>query len=391
MDLLSSIFGADGFMPHGNCYLWRPGVLWLHVISDLLIGLAYLSIPATLIFFIRKRRDVPFNWMFVAFGVFILACGATHFMSVWTTWDPVYWLSGMVKAITAVASIATALLLVRLVPQALLIPSVEQMEGVNAELKLEIGERKRIENVLHERNMELQEAATAKNRFLANISHELRTPLNAIIGFTGTMLMKLPGPLTTEQDKQLTIVRNSARHLLSLINDLLDVAKIESGKVQLNPELRSCLRIVEEVVTSLRPLAEKKGLGLEVHLPAEDVPIRIDPRAFAQIAINLVNNAIKFTESGRVTITLAQRTQPEGVITEFSVADTGCGIKPEDQSKLFQPFTQLDSSSTRRLEGTGLGLHLSQKLAELIGAHITVASEIGKGSTFMLSVKTERM
>lgn len=362
-------------------------MLWLHVISDLLIGIAYLSIPVTLIYFIRKRRDVPFNWIFVAFGIFILACGATHFMAVWTTWDPVYWLSGGVKVVTAVASIVTAFLLVQLVPKALLIPSSEQIAIINTELKGEITERKRIENILHEKNIELQEAATAKNHFLANMSHELRTPLNAIIGFTGTMLMKLPGPLTKDQEKQLSTIQNSARHLLSLINDLLDVAKIESGKIELKPESTSCSRIVEEVAASLRPLAEKKGLEFEVRLPPAEIFILTDRRALTQIIINLTNNAIKYTESGRIVVALTQGIEPGEATTEFSISDTGCGIKAEDQPRLFQAFTQLDSSSTRRYEGTGLGLYLSQKLAQLLGARITFTSEYGKGSTFTLCIR----
>lgn len=250
----------------------------------------------------------------------------------------------------------------------------------------DITERKRIEHMLADRNRELLASAVAKNRFLANMSHELRTPMNAIIGFTGTLLMKLPGPLTKDQEKQLTTVQNSARHLLSLINDLLDVAKIEAGKVEVNPELTACSQLIEEVAAPLRPLAESKGLEFEVRLPAADIVIRTDRRALTQILINLANNAIKYTESGRIVIALSQSAQAEGTVTQFCVSDTGCGIKPEDQTRLFQAFTQLDSSSTRRYEGTGLGLHLSQMLAELLGARITFQSEYGKGSTFILSM-----
>ena len=250
-------------------------------------------------------------------------------------------------------------------------------------------ERKRIEQALSDKNVELESSAEAKNRFLANMSHELRTPLNAIIGFTGTLLMKLPGPLNQDQEKQLTTVRSSARHLLSLINDLLDVAKIESGKVELNLESTSCVQIVEDVAASLRPLAEKKGLKFETHTPSADIVMLTDRRALTQIVINLANNAIKYTQAGHVVVALSQAREKEGKITSFSISDTGCGIKPEDQSKLFQPFSQLDASSTRRFEGTGLGLHLSQKLAELLGARISFHSEFGKGSTFALIVRED--
>ncbi len=248
----------------------------------------------------------------------------------------------------------------------------------------DITERKRIEQVLHEKNMELQSAAEAKNRFLATMSHELRTPLNAIIGFTGTLLMKLPGPLNADQEKQLSTIQTSARHLLSLINDLLDLAKIESGKMDINLEPVSCGSVVQEVAATLRPLAKQKGLTLRLDLPATDVTVRADRRALSQIVINLANNAIKYTDAGEIVISLARHQREGSRVSEISVSDTGCGIQPEDQAKLFHAFTQLDSSSTRRYEGTGLGLHLSQKLAELLNGRITFKSTFGKGSTFTL-------
>lgn len=254
----------------------------------------------------------------------------------------------------------------------------------------DISGRKQIERALSEKNIELEKAAEAKNRFLATMSHELRTPLNAIIGFTGTLLMRLPGPLTVDQDKQLNTIQSSARHLLSLINDLLDLAKIESGKIELNMESVSCTAVIQEVATSLRPLAERKALQLLTDLPAGDILIRTDQRALSQILINLVNNAVKFTERGSVMIALAQNVRDGKSETVFRVIDTGCGIKPEDQKQLFQAFMQIDSSTTRKYEGTGLGLHLSEKLAELLGGHIVLQSEHGQGSTFALHIIQDR-
>jgi protein-histidine pros-kinase len=250
----------------------------------------------------------------------------------------------------------------------------------------DISYRRQIETALSEKNRELQNAAEAKDRFLANMSHELRTPLNAIIGFTGTLLMRLPGPLTEAQEKQLNTIQGSARHLLSLINDLLDVAKIESGKHELRLAPVSCVEIIHEVSASLRPLAEKKGLVFDVDV-AGDLVVRTDRRALSQIVINLVSNAIKYTEAGRVSIRLLRPRASSDAPGAIEVGDTGTGIRPEDQAKLFQAFSQIDSSSTRRYEGTGLGLHLSQKLAELLGLHITFVTRYGEGSTFTLHVK----
>ena len=251
----------------------------------------------------------------------------------------------------------------------------------------DITERKRFERTLQEKNIELEKASQAKDRFLATMSHELRTPLNAILGFTGTLLMKLPGPLNFDQEKQLKTVQTSARHLLSLINDLLDLAKIESGKVELNLEPVSCHSVIQDVATALRPAAESKGLQFEVNLPANEIMVRTDRRAVNQILINLTNNAIKFTERGSVRLELSQHRDGGQTLTEIAVTDTGIGIRPEDQAKLFQAFAQVGASGRRRAEGTGLGLHLSQKLAELLAGEVTLQSEFGKGSRFTLVLR----
>ncbi len=261
-----------------------------------------------------------------------------------------------------------------------------KLQGVFAAAR-DVTERKRFELTLQEKNVEMENANLAKDRFLASMSHELRTPLNAIIGFTGTLLMKLPGPLTDDQDGQLKTVQASAKHLLSLINDLLDLAKIESGKVELNLEQVSSRSVVEEVRTALAPLAAGKGLKFVVKLPDEDPLVRTDRRALSQILLNLTNNAIKFTErGGEVRIELRRRAGNGGAQTEFAVADSGIGIKPEDQARLFQAFTQVSGPAGRH-EGTGLGLHLSRKLAELLDGHVTFKSDYGQGSEFVFTLE----
>jgi signal transduction histidine kinase len=197
----------------------------------------------------------------------------------------------------------------------------------------------------------------------------------------------LPGPLNPEQQKQLRTVQASGRHLLSLINDLLDLAKIESGKVELNLEPVACQSVMQDVATALRPTAESKGLGFEIKVPANEIKVRTDRRALNQILINLTNNAIKFTEHGSVQLELSQRHDDGCTLTEIVVADTGLGIRAEDQARLFQAFAQVGVTGRRRAEGTGLGLHLSQKLAELLAGQITLQSEFGKGSRFTLVLK----
>ena len=288
----------------------------------------------------------------------------------------------------------------------LLISTYEQAVQVNGELQarerqvIELNMRlahhaAELETINREialKNLELAEASRMKSAFIANMSHELRTPLNAIIGFTGALLMKLPGPLTSDQDKQLNTIRASARHLLSLINDILDVAKIEAGKLTLSIEPVHCQELMAEVADTLRPLAQQKGLALEMALGEAGQPpviIDTDRRALTQILINLLNNAIKFTEQGTVRISLSQREEDGGLVTEMSIADSGAGIKEEDQAKLFQAFSQLDSTSTRHVEGAGLGLYLCKNLANAIGGALFFNSDYGSGSTFTLALRSK--
>ena len=257
-----------------------------------------------------------------------------------------------------------------------------RLQGVFAAAR-DVTERKRFEQQLWEKNVELEKASQAKDNFLASMSHELRTPLNAIIGFTGTLLMRLPGPLNEEQDRHLHTVQDSGRHLLSIINDLLDLAKIESGKLELTREQVDCAALVMEVLDSLRPLAENKGLALRTVLPDGGATALADRRALSQVLINLVNNAIKFTDSGEVFVTLIAG---DARARQILVTDTGPGIAEADQERIFNAFQRTDRTQRRGDEGTGLGLHISRKLIELLGATITLHSEPGEGSTFTVSL-----
>jgi PAS domain S-box-containing protein len=260
-----------------------------------------------------------------------------------------------------------------------------KLQGIFAAVR-EITERKAFERQLQETNLELERADQAKDRFLASMSHELRTPLNAIIGFTGTLLMKLPGPLNPEQEEQLQTVQSSGRHLLSIINDLLDLAKIESGKWEGDFQLLDCAEVAREVANGLSPLARHKGLTVEVIAPRDPVTASIDRRALSQVLINLSNNAIKFTDTGEVRLEVKEGSSDGRATVRFDVTDTGVGIKQEDQAKLFNAFEQLKKFGTAPREGTGLGLYICQRLAGLLGGSIEFTSEVGKGSTFSFIV-----
>jgi PAS domain S-box-containing protein len=269
-------------------------------------------------------------------------------------------------------------------PAEISLSAIETESGVVVSAAVrDVSDRKAIEQQLREKNIELERVARAKDTFLASMSHELRTPLNAIIGFTGTLLMELPGALNEDQARHLRTVEQSGKHLLAIINDILDLAKIESGAVQLSLEKVDCGEVVYTVVSSLRPLAAAKGLELTVDVPVAPIVVESDSRVLGQILINLAGNAIKFTEAGEVRVALARDLNDHGA-PMVAISDTGPGISSAEIDHLFSAFERGSVATKRGVEGTGLGLHVSGRLAELIGSTITVDSTVGMGSTFTL-------
>jgi signal transduction histidine kinase len=240
---------------------------------------------------------------------------------------------------------------------------------------------------LAQANVRLQELDKLKSMFIASMSHELRTPLNSIIGFTGIILQGMSGEVTAEQRKQLTMVKTSAAHLLALINDVIDVSKIEAGKVELDIEQFDLAALVQEVKKSFETTADEQGLKITLEVP-ERLTVKSDERRTKQVIINFVSNAIKFTDEGMIDIKLAKRDDE----AEVSVADTGIGIKKEDIGKLFQAFGRI-TTENRLAEGSGLGLYLSKKIADLLGGEIKAESEFARGSvfTFILPLKYQEL
>ncbi len=249
--------------------------------------------------------------------------------------------------------------------------------------------RYHLEDIVKQRTAELAEAKELaesadrlKSAFLATMSHELRTPLNSIIGFTGILQQEMVGPLNAEQKKQLGIVRDSSTHLLNLINDVLDISKIEAGQLTIAQEPCDIKEAIEKVARNMKPLAEKKGISLEAEISPEITPVISDQRRVEQVVFNLVNNAIKFTEKGSVRIDCFI----DGGQMLTRIVDTGIGIKRQDMEQLFQPFRQIDAGMVRQYEGTGLGLSICRKILDMMGGKIWVESEWGKGSTFSFTL-----
>jgi signal transduction histidine kinase len=243
-----------------------------------------------------------------------------------------------------------------------------------------------IENVrlfeeIQDKNRQLQQASEYKSQFVASMSHELRTPLNAIIGLTEMMVSHAARFGTEKAQEPLQRVNRAGTHLLGLNNQVLDLSKIEAGKLELNPQIVQLAPLVDEVVGTARQLAEQNKNRLMVEANENLGALTVDPMRLRQILLNLLSNACKFTKAGEVTLR-ARKVVNGGQWIEFAVADTGIGMTPEQQAKLFGEFTQADASTAQRFGGTGLGLAITRKLARLMGGDVTVASEPGKGSVF---------
>ncbi len=238
---------------------------------------------------------------------------------------------------------------------------------------------------------EMREIDRLKSQFLANMSHELRTPLNSIIGFSRVILKGIDGPVTDLQNQDLGAIYNSGQHLLGLINDILDLSKIEAGKMELSFEDVNAADLISSVMSTVVGLVKDKPIKLVKNISTDLPVIRADPMRVRQILLNLLSNASKFTEEGTITVSTSINSGPTGKPEiMISVTDTGPGISPDDQTKLFQPFSQVDTSPTRKTGGTGLGLSICQHLVQMHGGRIGIQSDIGKGSTFYFSLPVQQ-
>ncbi|MEO1134157.1 MAG: ATP-binding protein, partial [Cyanobacteria bacterium J06639_1] len=437
MSLFLSFFLSQRYMPHGQCYLWQPSLVWTHVLSDTLIALSYYSIPLLLVYFIRQRKDIPFKRIFLLFSLFILTCGTTHVLDVWTLWVPAYWVSGAVKAVTAIVSLYTAFALVPVLPQALALPSPTVLAQINEQLEVEIEERKQAEIVIQTLNSELEQriqkrteelersnrdleaeiaerkrteialqqaketaeiANRTKSDFLANMSHELRTPLNAILGFA--QLMAHDDRLSPSQKENLSIIHRSGGHLLELIDDILEMSKIEAGRVTLYENTFDLHALLTDLAQTLRLRAQTTGLDLVLDL-APEVPqyVSTDERKLRQVLMNLLDNAVKFTSVGQVVLRVRCESESVAASSEseekatfglrVEVEDTGAGIAADELDALFDPFVQSEAGR-RSQQGTGLGLPISDRFVQLMGGALSVSSTLGQGSTFGFSIPVRR-
>ncbi|HEY0681491.1 MAG TPA: ATP-binding protein [Steroidobacter sp.] len=353
-----SWFSGDQFLPHGHCYMWTPGILWMHVISDILIAMAYFAIPFVLLHVARRRRDLPFNWLLVCFGVFIVACGLTHVMNVWNVWHTAYWLEGVLKVITAAASVPTAILLWRSLPLILSVPSQRQLRDANESLA--------------RANRELE-------AFTASVSHDLRSPLTTIAGQAGLLELSLPNA-TEEQRRRLTRIQGSVKQMSELIDALLVLSRI--SRHTLHREIIDVSALAESIIQDLRQKDPSRNVEVEIQ---PGMAVHGDRRLINDLFINLLANAWKFTsrtEHPRIEIGQSQH----GSMATLFVRDNGAGFDMAHEQKLFKPFQRLHGAAD--FEGTGVGLATVARIIDRHGGRIWAEGKPGDGAVFYFTMPT---
>jgi len=421
-DWLQVIFSIDGFMPHGHCYLWKPQLLVMHVVSDATIFLAYFIIPITLFVFVRKRKDLPFSWMFLLFSSFIVACGLTHLLAVVTVWYPAYWVTGGVKVITAVVSVLTAAAMFPLIPKALAIPSPSMLREANNELSRQIDVRHRVEIELNEKNAELvavnraltesmtnlkqtqeqlieQEKMASLGGLVAGISHEINTPIGVGVTAASFLNDKTHELINMHQSSGMSksnfenylediseasnIVMTNLNRASDLITSFKRVAVDQSNEEKHSIIIREYLN---SIVCSLAPKLKKTRHTISINC-SDTLELNCFSGAFTQIFTNLIINSLlhgfEGINEGEITIDI-EKTETQQV--SISYQDNGKGIPAEDQSKIFEPFY----TTKRGQGGTGLGLHIIYNLVtQKMGGTINLDSTVDQGVGFIIRLPNE--
>jgi signal transduction histidine kinase/CheY-like chemotaxis protein len=366
--------------PHGLCLLWRPELIWLHVMSDAIIALAYFSIPFAISVFVMKRPDVQFNWVFWAFAIFIMACGMTHVMSIWTLWVPDYAFEGLIKAITAAASIMTAVMLWPLLPKVLALPSPAQLIAAHEALKREVQDRRQAEDMLRQ-----AQRLDAVGHLTGGVAYDFNNLLTVIMG-NCELIANKPG-LDAEVVNRVRVIQDAAGKASAFTKSMMAFGR--------KLPLQECAFDLNLVITELEPLL-RGGIGKGIHVDIELHPqvgcIRSDPAQIEQVMLNLVLNACDAMPGGgpitirTLPVDIASALAgipdavPPGRYAALIVGDTGCGIDVSDLQRVFEPFyTTKDEFS-----GRGMGLATVYGIVSQNRGFIQVASQPGSGTTFTI-------
>jgi len=359
-EFVRGLFRADQFMPHATCYLRNPSIILLHVSSDSIIGISYVAISTMLGYLVlRASRNIPFHWMFLAFGLFIITCGFTHFMEVWTVWQPVYWLAGYIKLICAAASAVTAMALYRLVPKVFsLIESVRISE---------------------ERRSRLETANRELEAFAYSVSHDLRAPLRTVQGMADVLMEDYGERLDQPAHDYLRRMVQSSQRMDQLIRDLLEYSRISRTEFELRPV--NLARVIEAAQLSLAD--DKARTKAEIIIQRELPTVMANETMLTQVLENLLSNALKFVAPG-VSPRIEVSAVDAGGRVQILIKDNGIGIAPQFREKIFHIFERLHSSS--EYPGTGIGLAIVDKAVHRMGGTLGFDSTPGHGSTFWIEL-----
>jgi signal transduction histidine kinase len=380
LEFFRKLFTPD-FMPHGYCMRWSSDVVWLHVASDSLTALAYYVIPFALIYFVRKRKDLAFDWMFVLFGTFILACGTTHVMGIVTLWNPVYRLDGVVKAVTALVSIPTAFLLVRLIPTAVQLPSPDDLRreiGLRVVAERELRDLNvLLEQRVEERTNKLKRYNNALQRVAYISSHDLKEPLRSVTTFTQLLEETTKGRLDGKETELMKYVVEGSERMQRMIEDLLEYTRVVNT-VNENPGLSVSASVAGALAGAMENLrASINESGARITWDDRLPTVATDPLQLQQVLQNLLANAIKYRQDSPVVHVSARSEGNRCVIT---VRDNGIGLETQYANQIFEAFTRLNPTAT---PGSGIGLAICKNIVEAYGGEIWVESDgLGRGTTF---------
>jgi signal transduction histidine kinase len=363
-------------LPHGYCFSWQRDLLLLHVVSDALIALAYFSIPFSLWSFVRRRTDLQFRSTFGMFGVFIMACGVTHVMDIWTLWFPDFWIDGWARAFTALVSLATALLLWRLIPLALALPSPAALRAANEELHGEIARRRDYEAQLQALNQRMRMQIEELEAMTYAIAHDVKGPLRHIDGFA-----RILGESAADahSSKYVARIRASVKHLTDIVEGLLTLSR--ASRTALHPVEVDSGAVVKDVLDELAPEMEGREFELQIGaLPR----VQADRKLLFQVFYNLLSNAVKYTRArapARIRIDAGYR---PGVGHTFSISDNGAGFDMKYAHKLFGVFQRLHHGD--EFEGTGIGLANVKRIIERHGGRVWAEGSPEQGACFRFTL-----